>query len=116
MESQSRYSIIERLTNKKLELMDELTNIDADLISKEQDILDSKQRLSDYELQDKEEAKEERLRLNRAIKQFELKLKQAKIVKTKKAENLKKKILEVDKGLKQLEEISKMAPTPQEQS
>ena len=48
-ESQSRYSIVERLTNTKLEIVESKAKIDENLEKKQNKIDDLKNQLTDYE-------------------------------------------------------------------
>ena len=108
-ESQSRYSIVERLTNTKLEILDNKANIAKDisrkrsrLLSKENELA-SWERTFDLEFQREKEIKESDIIEIRA----ELEYLEATEDDTEKAYDLK--IVEINKALARIEEISKSA-------
>ena len=108
-ESQSRYSIIERLTNTKLSLLGENENLDREII----------QAQNNAKYLEKEQAslKEELTRkMEQTLRQKEQEVERAKdevlIAKQKKEEvskTISAKIAEIDRAIKSVEEVSKSA-------
>ena len=66
-ESQSRYSIVERLTQKKLSLMQTKSELQEDLKEKEQKIEELKKDLANWETEIEEDVKRERRKKQRNI-------------------------------------------------
>ena len=115
-ESQSRYSIVERLTRSKLDIMDASNHLDMEIISKEQELQKAEKDLIDWEANIKEDIPRAKKQKQRDIDNT---LNQVNIAKNRKAEkqrHYEQKIAELDKALKAIEDISKTAPTPQDQA
>ena len=115
-ESQSRYSIVERLTNKKLELLAEKSGLDTELQDLVQNIIEAKKELEAFK-------KDEAENRNRSIRSRERKIEQLVALETykmaRKDEELKTidaQIVELDKAMKSIEKISESAPSPEEQN
>ena len=66
-ESQSRYSIVERLTRTKLDIMSEKSNLKEEVTSKKQRITDLKKDLDnyleDYEVTKQREERERKIKI-----------------------------------------------------
>tara|TARA_Y100000310_G_scaffold309043_1_gene352750 strand:+ start:869 stop:1216 length:348 start_codon:yes stop_codon:yes gene_type:complete len=112
-ESQSRYSIVERLTQRKLEIMTSRSNLKQDVKSKEQKIEKLKKELENWKIDIQEDIKRER-------RQKELELEKIEQISSNAKEQLdqKEKVYDdqigaVENALKSIEEISKMSPTIQ---
>jgi len=112
-ESQSRYSIVERLTQRKLDIMTAKSELKEELKSKEQKIEDLKIELENWNEDVKEQVTRERrqkeLEINNATrnaKNFKERMKD-------KEDTYDKKSEAVNEALKSIEEISKTAPNIQ---
>lgn len=110
-ESQSRYSIVERLTQRKLEIMSEKLELDDDLKRKEQKVELLKKELSDWEDDIQQDMEKTRRLKQREIEKSEISSENARNRKTAKEESLKEKISAIDKALERIEEISKTSST-----
>jgi len=112
-ESQSRYSIVERLTQKKLDIISQKLDLEEDVRKKGQETEQLKKDLSDWEndiQQDNERTK--RLK-QREIEKAEAASENAKQRKNAKENALNEKLSAIDKALERIEEISKTSPTIQ---
>lgn len=108
-ESQSRYSIVERLTEKKLAIMDEMANMDSKAEKLNLESVNEEQ-LKIQELEELDNQKKDRAKYyDRRIKC----LKQEATIFTKgkaiKIESLNKKLKEIDHALEALQTISESA-------
>ena len=114
--SQSRYSIVARLTQIKMDIMDNINQLDIGVINKEQELKEAELNFQEWQTN----VKQEEARTEKALKRDIAKLKSdLEIVGKRKQEvalHYKAKIVELDKALKAIEEISKTAPSPQEQN
>ena len=112
-ESQSRYSIVERLTRKKLEIMNSKSNIKEDAKKKEQRIGKFIKELENWKKDIQEDIKREErkkeLEIERARQEFENSKEQM----DSKEKVLNEQIKAVEEALKSIEEISKTSPTIQ---
>ena len=115
-ESMSRYSIVERLTNSKLELLDIKADLDLGIDEKNNDIKNKEKDLKDWETTVEEDTKRVRIKKQREIEALKDDLDISKSNKEKHEKLCDDKIKEIDNALKSIEEISKTAPTPKEQS
>jgi len=115
MESQSRYSIVERITRMKMDIMDNINSLDVDVINKEQELREVELNYKDW----KETHMQEKERTDRQFQRNINGLKSdLEIVKERKKQvklHYEKKIVELNTALKAVEEISKTAPNPQDQ-
>lgn len=112
-ESQSRYSIVERLTQMKLDIISEKLNLEEDLKIRQQQVEQLKKDLNDWDkdiLKDMERTK--RLK-QREIEKAEIVSDNAKQIKTSKETALSEKVKAIDLALQRIEEISKTSPTIQ---
>ncbi len=112
-ESQSRYSIVERLTQNKLEIMNSKSKLNADLKYKKQKIEVLKKNLTNWQKDIQEDIKREQrkkeLEVEEAIQNYE----NAGEQKTEKEKVYDEQINAIEKALKSIEEISKTSPTVQ---
>ena len=113
-ESQSRYSIVERLAKAKLDIMDARNNLDSEIIKLKQKLASEQRDLNYWELtidNDNNREREEKKRI------MQLTEDEISIAEKKKDQNLKhfnEKIKELDNALNAIQKISETAPTPQE--
>ncbi len=109
MESQSRYSIVERLTEKKLEMMKKKTYLKDDVIKAEQ----TSKRLVTDAVDDKKviqsEADQRKKDLDRAVKQAQENVTNLKARQKEKESLYDAQIKTVEDALKKLESISKLS-------
>ena len=112
-ESQSRYSIVERLTQAKLEIISQDLELDEDVKLKEQKVEQLKKDLSDWENDIQQDIERTKRLKQREIEKAEILSENAKQRKTAKEESLKEKISAIEKALERIEEISKTSPTIQ---
>ena len=112
-ESQSRYSIVERLTTKKLDIMNKRSKLKSDVKTKEQNIDKLKKDLENWEKDVQEDIKREKRKkeidIERAVQEFE----NAKTQTTDKEKVYEEQINAIEDALKSIEEISKTSPTSQ---
>lgn len=104
--SQSRYSIVERLTQTKLEIISAKSQLDADITSKQQAVDEAEQELKDWESSIKSNIEEQRREKKRAIDKLEREAKNAVARKKIKADTFDNKIKAIDQALSQIQKIS----------
>ena len=112
-ESQSRYSIVERLTQKKLDIMSEILELDEEVKGKDQRVEQLKKDLGEWESNIQQDTDRTRRLKQREIEKAETSSDNAEQRKNAKEEALKEKITAVDNALERIEEISKTSPTNQ---
>ncbi len=112
-ESQSRYSIVERLTQKKLDIISENLELDDEVKRKEQRVEQLKKETEDWENEIQQETEKTRRLKQREIEKSEISRDNAVERKTAKGEALKEKIKAIERALERIEEISKTSPTNQ---
>jgi molecular chaperone DnaK (HSP70) len=113
-ESNSRYSIIERLADKKLEIMDELANIDIQPDKKRQEILEL-ETLKESMLEElKDQLKEKEEYYNKRLTTVKHEIEMLEKTKEKRKANMELKLKEIDNALKTLGDVSR-ASVSQEQ-
>lgn len=110
-ESQSRYSIVERLTQKKLDLMSEGLELDEEAKRKEQKVTQLKKELDEWENDIQQDIERTRMLKQREIEKAEISNDNIKQRKSAKEQALKEKLNALDKALERIEEISKTSPT-----
>lgn len=115
-ESQSRYSIVERLTTTKIGLIDQRSQIDRELAGQEQGIKSLEKDLAAYAKEATEDTARETRKKEKQIEESHETLKFNKGQKTEKLTAIDEKIKQIDKALTAIEEISKVAPKPEEQT
>lgn len=108
-ESQSRYSIVERLTQTKLEIISAKSQLDADITSKKQSVDESKEELKDWESTIKSEIDRQKREKTRNIAKLERDAKNSQERKKIKEDTYDKKIQAIDKALEQIQKISETA-------
>ena len=112
-ESQSRYSIVERLTQKKIDLMSEGLELDEEAKRKEQKVTQLKKELDEWENDIQQDIERNRMLKQREIEKAEMSNDNLKQRKSAKEQILKEKLNTLDKALERIEEISKASPTNQ---
>ena len=110
VESQSRYSIVERLTQRKLEIMDSKSELKQDFKEKQQKIEELKKDLKNWEKDIEEDIKREKRRKERAIEQATLDYENLKERLGEKEKVFDEQMQAIDKALESIEEISKTSP------
>lgn len=113
-DSQSRYSIVERLTERKLNLIKEKSYLDENTNRKEQDVSDAKKALLDYDKDAKSQVEQQKRLLVRSKENAEIALKNAKENKKNKLASIDQQIVAVNEALKRIEEVSKNAGKEQQ--
>ena len=106
-ESQSRYSIVERLTQKKLDIISDKLGLDEEMKIKQQKVEELKKDLADWEKDIQKDIERQRRLKQREIELGEVKSQNAKQRKVAKEEALNEKIKTIDLALERVEEISK---------
>jgi len=110
MESQSRYSIVERLTREKLSIITAKSQLDENIESKKQEVIEIESRLKDWEKNVKGEQDKAKRELEREIDKAKRAAKNVETRKNNKSTAFDLKIKTIDDALKRIEEISKTAP------
>jgi len=112
-ESQSRYSIVERLTERKLAIMGSRSKLQEELKIKEQKIEELKKDLGNWETDIEEDVKRERRKKQRQIEHSKIEYENSKANIKDKEKTYDAKIKAIEEALKSIEEISKTSPTIQ---
>jgi hypothetical protein len=110
-ESQSRYSIVERLTKNKLEIMNSKSNIKEDVKRKEQKIIRLGKDLENWKKDILEDNKREERKREIEIEKSRQDFQNAKEQTVEKEKVFEEQIKAVEEALKSIEEISKTSPT-----
>ena len=105
--SQSRYSIVERLTETKLELISEKSEIDSYIENHIQKIKEEKKDMENYASSAEQDIERELKKRSIQIEKLEASLEYNKEKKPEKLSRIDAKIVEVDKAMAALQEISK---------
>lgn len=113
-ESQSRYSIVERLTQIRLGIISEKLELDEDIKIKQQLIEQLKKDLEDWEENIQKDIERTKRLKQREIEKAIISSENAKQIKKAKEEALNEKIASIDKALERIEEISKTSPVLQQ--
>ena len=113
-ESQSRYSIVERLTQKKLDIISQKLDLDEDLRKKHQGVEQLKKDLIDWENDIQKDIERTKRLKQRELERAEIASENAKSRKTAKENALNDKVKAVELALERIEEISKTSPTIQQ--
>lgn len=112
-DSQSRYSIVERLTQKKLEIMNSKSKLNSELKQKKQNIEVLGRDLENWKKDIQEDVKRDQrkreLEVERLVQEFDNSEEQ----KAEKEKVYDEQINAIEKALKSIEEISKTSPTVQ---
>ena len=112
-ESQSRYSIVERLTTTRLNIISEKLELESDLKDKQQAVEYLKKELADWESDIQQGIERNRRLKKREIEKAMIECENSKERKKSKEDALNEKIKAIDKSLERIEEISKTSPTIQ---
>ena len=112
-ESQSRYSIVERLTQKKLDIISEKLELDEDLKKKQQRVEQLKREYSDWEKDIQQDIERTKRLKKRETEKAEIESQNANQIKAATEKSFDEKIKAIDRALERIEEISKTSPTTQ---
>src|SRR3989338_349785 len=104
-ESQSRYSIVERLTEMKIKIISERLDLDSNLKLKQQKVDQLKKELTDWESDIQQDTERNKRLKQREIERFGIESENAKERKKAKEEALNEKISAIDNALERIEEI-----------
>ena len=110
-ESQSRYSIVERLTKSKLDIMEEGVNLKDQVKIQESNLVNLKAELTNWKEAIQEQIKAEERTRSVAIDRAEREIENLRLRVEEKEKIVKEKIDTIDKALASIEEISKTSPT-----
>lgn len=109
-ESQSRYSIVERLTRTKLNIIESRSKLDQEVKEQGQETEALKKDLTQWESDIKEDVVRVRKTRGRKIEEAEQEYKNAEARKMSKEASYDKQLEAVNKALVDIQEISKTAP------
>jgi len=109
-ESQSRYSIVERLTRAKLDIISAKANLDSDVKVTEQEVISLKEDLKDWENNVKSATEKDKRDKQREIKRAERNANNCKDKKKVKENSYNEKVKAIDEALGRIEKISETAP------
>ena len=112
VESQSRYSIVERLTSSKLDIINARSQLDGDIIMKKQTVAEAEADLKDWEKNNSSEIAKEKREKQRQIEKLKRQAKNAADRKQVKSKTYDEKIVAIDSALVQIQKISETAPNP----
>ncbi len=115
-ESQSRYSIVERLTKTKLDIMTSKSNLKEELKHKQQEIEELKKDLENWEKDIEEDINREKRSKERIIEKTTKAYQNLKERMEEKEQIYDEKMKAIEKALESIEEISKTSPTIQTKS
>lgn len=110
-ESQSRYSIVERLTQRKLDIISSKSDLKEDLRHKEQKVEELKKDLENWDKDVEEDNRRERRNKEKEIDKSVQKYQNLKERMAEKGQIYDQKINAIGEALKSIEEISKTSPT-----
>jgi len=110
-ESQSRYSIVERLTETKLGIIQAKSQLDEEVKIKEQSIEQLKKDMLDWNSEVSQETERTKKQKQREIERAEIIHNNSKERKNTKEKAFDEKLKAIDEALKRIEEISKTSPT-----
>lgn len=113
-ESQSRYSIVERLAMKKLELLDDKAKYDREVQELEQEIENRTKGITVLKKTAAENLQRDINGREREISNLKMKIAYKKRKQASYEKLIDSKIAEVEKAMKALEKISDTAPTAKE--
>lgn len=112
-ESQSRYSIVERLTQTKLDIMTAKSELKEELKHKEQKIEELKKDLDNWGKDIEEDVRRERRNKERQVEKVRNDFENTRERLAEKERVYNEKIKAIDEALHSVEEISKTSPTIQ---
>jgi len=110
-ESQSRYSIVERLTQRKLDIMTAKSELKDKLKQKEQKIEEIRKDLANWSADIEEDIKRERRQKEREIENAQQEYENTSKVMSDRANSYDAKIDAIEDALKSIEDISRTSPT-----
>jgi len=110
-ESQSRYSIVERLTQKKIDIMSEKLGLESDLKHRQQKVEQLKKELADWESDIQQDIERNKRLKEREIEKALMESDNAKERKNARENTFNDKIKAIELALERIEEISKTSPT-----
>ena len=110
-ESQSRYSIVERLTQRKLDIMSAKSDLKEEIKHKQQKIEELKKDLGNWDKDIEEDMKREKRKKQREIEKAVQAHQNLKERMAEKEQIYEEKIKAIEEALKSIEEISKTSPT-----
>ena len=110
-ESQSRYSIVERLTIRKIELMSSKARLKEELKTKEQKINEMNKDLFNWKNDVQEDIKREERAKIRFIENAQCEYQNAKQRQSEKETTFEEQMKAIEKALSSIEEISKTTQT-----
>jgi hypothetical protein len=108
-ESQSRYSIIERLTQSKLEIISSKSKLDGEITEKKQSAEEAKADLKDWKNNIKAEQDRHEREMQRKIEKLERDAKNAEARKKIKEQTYDLKLKAIEDALTKLEKVSEAA-------
>lgn len=108
-ESMSRYSIVERVTKMKLEVMEQKSRLDEKLTQAEQQLQLLSKNLEDDKRVIEENSKTEQRRLTRRLEEAQFEVQNLKTSKNKKEQMLNDQITALDSALQSIKDISEQA-------
>ena len=109
VESQSRYSIVERLTDRKLGIMEERSTLKEDVKLKEQEVEKLRKELLNWDKDVLEDIKRKRRNREIDIEKAAIDFENAKGQTVEKEKIIDDQLKAVDEALRSIEEISKTA-------
>jgi len=112
-ESQSRYSIVERLTQRKLEIMNSKSNIKEEVKKREQKIGKLKKEFENWKKDIQEDIKREGRKKEIEIEKTKQEYENSKEQTENKEKVFDAQIKAIEQALESIEEISKTSPTIQ---
>ena len=110
-ESQSRYSIVERLTVRKLEIMSSKSRLQEELLGQQQRIEEQKKDLTNWEKDIEEDIRREKRNKERTIENLNQDNENTKTRLAEKERIFDTQIQAIEDALKSIEEISKTSQT-----
>ena len=105
-ESQSRYSIVERLTQSKLGILENKTQLDLEIRQSENEIVTDEKSLAQWKLDVQEDVKRKMREEERKIENKKSILQVSRQYRDEKMKMYGEKIREIDKALSAIQEIS----------
>lgn len=112
-ESQSRYSIVERLTQVKLDIITARSDLKEELKHKEQKITELKKDLENWNKDSEEDVRREKRNKEKQIEKAVQEYNNTKERLADKEKTYDEKIKAINEALNSIEEISKTSPTIQ---
>jgi hypothetical protein len=114
-ESQSRYSIVERLTQRKLEIMSSKSKLNSEIKQKRQNMDVLKRDLENWKKDIQEDVKRDQIKRELEIERLVQEFDNSEEQKAEKEKVYDEQINAIEKALKSIEEISKTSPSVQYQ-